>query len=370
VDGADVAAGPAPALRRRIGYVFQHIGLFPHMTVAENIAIGPRLAGDPPADVARLLDLVELPRDLTTRMPTELSGGQRQRVGIARALAPGAKLLLLDEAFGALDPVTRDALGQRLRGLHDELGLTTVLVTHDMAEALLLATRVVVMAAGRIVADETPAAMLPGGAATYAMDVRDRDAWAAMLADFTGETGLDVLFNNAGIAAGGPLAAMTGEAIDRVIAINLTAMIDGARLAYPYLKNRPGSCLLNTASAAGIYGSPGLATYAATKCAVRGLTEALDAEWAVDGIRVRALMPGFIDTPLLDATLAGSNRSARDGVVAAGLEFTPVERVAEAAWAAVHGERLLWPIGPTARRLAFAARWLPGRLRKRLRTGR
>jgi len=162
VDGADVAAGPAPALRRRIGYVFQHIGLFPHMTVAENIAIGPRLAGDPPADVARLLDLVELPRDLATRMPAELSGGQRQRVGIARALAPGAKLLLLDEAFGALDPVTRDALGQRLRALHDELGLTTVLVTHDMAEALLLATRIVVMAAGRIVADELPPALLAG----------------------------------------------------------------------------------------------------------------------------------------------------------------------------------------------------------------
>ncbi len=219
------------------------------------------------------------------------------------------------------------------------------------------------------------AATLPGGAATYAMDVRDRDAWAAMLADFSGGEGasgggLDVLFNNAGIAAGGPLAAMTGEAVDRVIGINLTAMIDGARLAWPYLKAVPGSCLLNTASAAGIYGSPGLATYAATKCAVRGLTEALDAEWAPDGIRVRALMPGFIDTPLLDATLAGSNRSARDGVVAAGLEFTPVERVAEAAWAAVHGDRLLWPVGPTARRLAFAARWFPGRLRKRLRAGR
>lgn len=214
------------------------------------------------------------------------------------------------------------------------------------------------------------AALLPAGATTYAMDVCDRDAWAAMLADFAPDGGFDVLFNNAGIAAGGPLAAMTGAAIDRVIAINLTAMIDGARLAYPYLKARPGSCLLNTASAAGIYGSPGLATYAATKCAVRGLTEALDAEWAPDGIKVRALMPGFIDTPLLDATLAGSNRSARDGVVAAGLEFTAVERVAEAAWAAVHGDRLLWPIGPTARRLAFAARWLPGRLRTKLRGGR
>ncbi len=163
IDGTDVAAGPAPALRRRIGYVFQSIGLFPHMTVAENIGIGPRIAGDPPADVGALLDLVDLPREVASRMPDALSGGQRQRVAIARALAPGAKLLLLDEAFGALDPVTRDALGTAIRALHDRLALTTILVTHDMAEALLLADRVLVMQAGRIVADATPAELLNGG---------------------------------------------------------------------------------------------------------------------------------------------------------------------------------------------------------------
>ena len=162
-DGEDVAAGPAPALRRRIGYVFQGIGLFPHMTVAENIGIGPRIAGLPAADVGALLDLVALPRDIAGRLPEALSGGQRQRVAIARALAPGAKLLLLDEAFGALDPVTRDALGSEIRALHDRLGLTTILVTHDMAEALLLADRVLVMQAGRIVADATPADLLNGG---------------------------------------------------------------------------------------------------------------------------------------------------------------------------------------------------------------
>lgn len=162
-DGEDVAAGSAPALRRRIGYVFQSIGLFPHMTVAENIGIGPRIAGAPPADVDALLDLVELPRDIGPRMPDALSGGQRQRVAIARALAPGAKLLLLDEAFGALDPVTRDALGTAIRSLHDRLGLTTILVTHDMAEALLLADRILVMQAGRIVADTVPADLLNGG---------------------------------------------------------------------------------------------------------------------------------------------------------------------------------------------------------------
>ena len=164
IDGEDVAGGPAPALRRRVGYVFQGIGLFPHMTVAENIAIGLRIAGRPTGDhVAELLDLTDLPREVAGRLPAALSGGQRQRVGIARALAPGAKLLLLDEAFGALDPVTRDTLGTAIRRLHDRLGLTTLLVTHDMAEALLLADRVLVMKHGRLVADATPAELLAGG---------------------------------------------------------------------------------------------------------------------------------------------------------------------------------------------------------------
>lgn len=184
IDGTDVTAGPAPALRRRIGYVFQEIGLFPHMTVAENIGIGPRIAGAAPVDVGALLDLVALPRTLASRQPAELSGGQRQRVAIARALAPQPALLLLDEAFGALDPVTRDALGSEIRRLHDRLGLTTVLVTHDMAEALLLADRVLVMQAGRIVADATPAALLDGegGAAAQALVAVPRDQAARLRA--------------------------------------------------------------------------------------------------------------------------------------------------------------------------------------------
>ena len=165
LEGEDVRDGPAPALRRRIGYVFQSIGLFPHMTVGENIAIGPRLAGGPigRARIAELLELVELEAEHAARMPSELSGGQRQRVGVARALAGDPQLLLMDEPFGALDPVTRDALGRKVRELHDRLGLTTVMVTHDMAEALLLAERVLVMSAGRIVADETPRSLLGGG---------------------------------------------------------------------------------------------------------------------------------------------------------------------------------------------------------------
>ena len=183
IDGRDVMDGPAPELRRRIGYVFQGIGLFPHLTVAENIAIGPRLVGRR-VDTAALLDRVGLPRTMGARMPDALSGGQRQRVGIARALAPEAKILLLDEAFGALDPVTRDDLGRAIRALHDDLGLTTILVTHDMAEAMLLADRVLVMTAGRIVADETPAALAcgAGGDAAQALVAVPRDQ-AARLAE-------------------------------------------------------------------------------------------------------------------------------------------------------------------------------------------
>lgn len=164
IGGVGVGDEPAHVLRRRIGYVFQNIGLFPHMSVAENIAIGLRLAGERTnaERVAELLDLVELPREFAARRPDALSGGQRQRVGVARALATAPGLLLLDEPFGALDPVTRDQLGVAIRHLHDQLGLTTIMVTHDMAEALILADRVLVMDKGRIVADATPKALLAG----------------------------------------------------------------------------------------------------------------------------------------------------------------------------------------------------------------
>jgi osmoprotectant transport system ATP-binding protein len=164
--GAEVGSMPAAALRRRIGYVFQAIGLFPHMDVAENIAIVPRLAGMAPAErrarVLELLDLVALPRDFASRRPAALSGGQAQRVGVARALAAKPSLMLMDEPFGALDPVTRDALGRAYRALHDALGLTTIMVTHDMSEALLLADRIVVLIGGRIRADGPPASLLRG----------------------------------------------------------------------------------------------------------------------------------------------------------------------------------------------------------------
>lgn len=204
---------------------------------------------------------------------------------------------------------------------------------------------------------------------THALDVCDRNQWRAVLDAFAELSGgrLDVLFNNAGVPHGGPFAEAGWEGIDRVIAVNFTGAVNGARVGHAYLKRTPGSCLLNTASASAIYGSAGLAVYSATKFAVRALTEALDAEWHADGIKVRAIVPGFIDTPLLDQTPEGSNRSIREAVSDAGLELTSVEAVAEAAWAAAHGDRVLTPVGPTARRLFFAARWMPGRLRRMMR---
>lgn len=214
------------------------------------------------------------------------------------------------------------------------------------------------------------AAELSGGpVTTHRMDVRDREAWAAALAEFAAASGgrLDLLFNNAGIAVGGMLADVAEGEIDRIVAVNLTGVINGARAAYPLLRATPGSCLVNTASAAAIYGSAGMAVYAAVKFGVRGFSEALDGEWAKDGIKVRVLMPSFIDTPLLDAPIAGSNRNVRQSVQAAGLELTPLETVAEAVWQAPQQDKAHVLVGKTARRLAFAARWMPGRLRKQMR---
>jgi osmoprotectant transport system ATP-binding protein len=168
VEGRRGADEPGWALRRRIGYVFQEIGLFPHMTVAENIAVPARLAGWTKTDiavrVAELLKLVALPADVAERLPAALSGGQRQRVGVARALAARPAIMLMDEPFGALDPVTRDALGRDYRALHEQLGLTTLMVTHDVWEALLLADRIVVLDRGKVLADASPAALLAGHA--------------------------------------------------------------------------------------------------------------------------------------------------------------------------------------------------------------
>jgi osmoprotectant transport system ATP-binding protein len=171
IEGRDVSTLTGHALRRGIGYVFQRVGLFPHMTVEQNVAVPlsllrwdeTRIRGR----VGEVLELVEIEPDLRHRRPAELSGGQQQRVGVARALSAEPKLMLLDEPFGALDPLTRDRLQQSFLGIRKRLGLTAVFVTHDMAEALLLGDRIAVMKEGRLVQVGTPRELLAAPADAY-----------------------------------------------------------------------------------------------------------------------------------------------------------------------------------------------------------
>jgi osmoprotectant transport system ATP-binding protein len=164
IDGTDVRTLPAPLLRRRIGYVIQQVGLFPHLRVEQNIATVPRLLGWPServeARIDELLDLVGLPRGYRRRYPRELSGGEQQRVGLARALAADPKFMLMDEPFGALDPLTRERLQDELQAIQSKLRKTIVFVTHDVDEALRLADRIAVMREGRIIQHERPLAMI------------------------------------------------------------------------------------------------------------------------------------------------------------------------------------------------------------------
>lgn len=167
VGGQDVAAQDPVALRRTIGFALQGVGLFPHLSVGENVALVPSLLGWPEAEqrarVTELLTLMGLDVALADRAPRTLSGGQAQRVGLARALAARPKVMLLDEAFGAVDPLLREALQREYRAVHEQLGLTTVLVTHDLTEALVLADRVAVLHGGELVGLGTPAELSRDG---------------------------------------------------------------------------------------------------------------------------------------------------------------------------------------------------------------
>lgn len=195
VDGRDIATVDQVALRRQIGYVFQGIGLFPHLTVAENVAMVPSLLGWPRADrtqrVDELLVLVQLdPATYRSRAPAELSGGQRQRVGIARALAGRPKIVLMDEPFGALDPITRDHLQLEYLKIHQDLGLTTVMVTHDITESLLLADRIAVMSNGTLRQLGEPAELIASPSDPYVAQLMETPRRQAdRLGHLIGQTG-------------------------------------------------------------------------------------------------------------------------------------------------------------------------------------
>lgn len=213
---------------------------------------------------------------------------------------------------------------------------------------------------------ETAALLPEGQSSIHKLDVTDRANWKSAVADFGELTGgtMNVLFNNAGIGEGGPIQEMTDEDIDLMIAINFTGCISGTRACFEMLKNTPDSCVLYTASAAGIYGVADLSVYSATKFAVRGLAESHDLEFNKYGIKSRSLMPGFVDTNIISDVVEGTNQTGKERLEESGVLVSPVSIIGPAAWEAVHGKKVHTPVNKMAKQLAFAARWMPGRLRK------
>lgn len=176
VNGRNVVEQNPEALRRNIGYVFQGIGLFPHRTVAQNVCAVPQLlqwsAGDIQQRCEECMELVGLPfAEYGERSPSQLSGGQQQRVGVARALAARPEIVLMDEPFGALDPITRSELQEEFKNIQDSMGLTVVMVTHDMTEALLLADRIAVMREGVVLQIGTPRELLNNPSHDYVREI-------------------------------------------------------------------------------------------------------------------------------------------------------------------------------------------------------
>ena len=169
--GEDISHFNPVELRRKIGYVIQNIGLMPHMTIYENITLVPKLLKwsekAKRAKAKELLELVELPEEFLERYPSELSGGQQQRIGVIRALAADQDIILMDEPFGALDPITREGIQDLVKSLQEKMGKTIVLVTHDMDEALKLATRIVVMNEGKMIQKDTPTGLLRHPATSF-----------------------------------------------------------------------------------------------------------------------------------------------------------------------------------------------------------
>lgn len=211
VEGEDIARLRPEDLRRRMGYVIQSVGLFPHWTVERNIATVPDLLGWPRVRVrnrvTELLELLKLdPARFRDAFPHQLSGGQQQRVGVARALAANPRILLMDEPFSALDPITRDALQGELATIHRKTGTTIVFVTHDMDEALKLANRIAIMDHGRLVQYATPIEVLTRPADDFVRDLIGREEWGLkMLA--VGTAGQRVRPGNG--VAGEPLPGAT-----------------------------------------------------------------------------------------------------------------------------------------------------------------
>jgi osmoprotectant transport system ATP-binding protein len=216
IDGEDVSTVEPVALRRRIGYVMQNSGLLPHRTVLDNVATVPVLTGTPKAkareDALALLDRVGLDRSLAERYPAQLSGGQQQRVGVARGLAADPNILLMDEPFGAVDPIVREELQQELLRLQREIGKTIVFVTHDIDEAFLLGTQVVILQRGGVVAQiGTPQEILANPASDFVADFVGAKRGKRRLTAEERGAGDDVLLVDGGGYPAGVISAPDGR---------------------------------------------------------------------------------------------------------------------------------------------------------------
>lgn len=189
IKGEEISDLNPVQLRRKIGYVIQNIGLMPHMTIYENITLVPKLLkwseDKKKAKAKELIKLVELPEDFLDRYPYELSGGQQQRIGVVRALAADQEIILMDEPFGALDPITREGLQDLVKSLQEKTGKTIVLVTHDMDEALKLATKIVVMDKGHMVQQANPTELLRHPATAFVKKMIGEDRLIQARADVT-----------------------------------------------------------------------------------------------------------------------------------------------------------------------------------------
>lgn len=220
-NGEDIHKQDPVSLRRKIGYVIQNIGLMPHMTIYENITIVPKLlkwSDEKRREKAEeLMKLVELPDELLDRYPTELSGGQQQRIGVIRALAANQDLILMDEPFGALDPITRESLQELIKELQTKLHKTVVFVTHDMDEALKLATKIIVMDKGHIIQDATPAELLQHPVNQFVRDLIGEERLIQARADVT-TVGAIMLKN--------PVSITPGKSLSDAIALMRKRRVD------------------------------------------------------------------------------------------------------------------------------------------------
>ena len=305
IKGEEISDLNPVQLRRKIGYVIQNIGLMPHMTIYENITLVPKLLkwseDKKKAKAKELIKLVELPEDFLDRYPYELSGGQQQRIGVVRALAADQDIILMDEPFGALDPITREGLQDLVKSLQEKTGKTIVLVTHDMDEALKLATKIVVMDKGHMVQQANPTELLRHPATAFVKKMIGEDRLIQARADVTPVKNI-MLKDPVSIAPDKSLndaiSLMRQKRVDSLLVTDkdnkLLGMIDVESLNNNYKQNLVVADILNKISF--YLEEDQLLRDTAHRILKRGLkyVPVIDKEWHLKGIVTRSSLVDMI----------------------------------------------------------------------------